>query len=360
MQKFKEWPRKWKIISGVLLVVYISVWGVVGFVIGKKSVEAAPIGTFKNENIIPEKADIPNPINGVLNTEKEADKWKKRIPLAVMVENHSLARPHSSISTAEVVYEAPVEGGVTRFVAIFLANSSSRDLGPVRSARKYYLDWAREYKSVYAHWGGNQGVRAAARTVFGERDFDQFHIGAPTFFRRAPYGEHSAYTTTAGLWKTASSRGVNKPSKINSWVFKEDSPVAKPNAKNITVGFEGRSDMIVVWKYDKKTNTYKRYIGGTAHKDKAYKKQIAAKTVIVQYVKNLGNVIVTGVFNRNFQTTGTNKLQIFRDGTVIKGKWVKKNKTARTRFFDKKNKEIPLNRGQIWIEIVPVGSSVSF
>jgi hypothetical protein len=348
----------------LLLLVYIALWVVVGFVVGRKSAQASevisPIGSLINEDIIPTLADVPNPINGVFYTKKESTEWKKRVPLAIMIENSVSARPHSSLSKAEVVYEALVEGSVTRFVAIFLASKNSKDVGPVRSARQYYFDWAREYDAVYAHWGGNKGVRAKASSIFGKKDLDQFAIGAPTFFRRPPYGEHSAYTTTKGLWKVASSRGVNKPTKFISWKFKEDTPVKKPKAAKITLGFENRSDMVVVWKYKPKTNTYKRTNGGAAHKDKIYKKQLSAKTIIVQYVNNLGDIIVTGVLNRNFQTTGSNKLAVFRDGKVIKGKWKKKSKNARTRFFDSKGREIILNRGPIWVEIVPVGSSVSY
>jgi hypothetical protein len=364
MIRFKEWSTKVKIAAILLSVIYVFVWLVAGFVAGRNSAQASevksPIGSLINENIIPTLADVPNPINGVFYTKSEASAWKKRIPLAVMVENSVAARPHSSLSKAEVVYEALVEGSVTRFVVVFLANKSSKDLGPVRSARKYYFNWAREYDAAYAHWGGNEGVRSEAQAVFGKRDFDQFSIGSPTFFRRPPYGEHSAYTTTKGLWKVASSRGVNKPTKFVSWKFKQDTPAKKPKAAKITLGFEGRSDMIVEWVYKPKTNTYKRLNGGVAHKDKVYKKQLSAKTIIVQYVKNLGDVYVTGVSNRNFQTTGTNKLLVFRDGKVIQGNWRKKNKNARTLFFNKKGKEISLNRGPIWVEIVPIGSPVSY
>jgi hypothetical protein len=206
MLRFKEWSKKTKVAAVLLLLVYVFVWVVVGFVVGRKIANAevkSPIGSLINEEIVPTVADIPNPINGVFYTKKEAAKWQKRVPLAVMIENHSLARPHSSVSKAEVVYEALAEGGVTRFVVIFLADNSSRDLGPVRSARQYYIDWAREYDAVYAHWGGNEGVRAKAKAVFGSKDFDQFVIGYPTYFKRAPWYVHDSYTTTKGLWKAA-------------------------------------------------------------------------------------------------------------------------------------------------------------
>jgi len=364
MPKFREWSTKVKILAVVLLIVYVSVWAIVGYVVGRKVAAAAEvkllIGSLINENVVPAVADISNPINGVFYTKKEAALWKDKVPLAVMIENNVLARPHSGLSKADVVYEALAEGATTRFMAVFLSNDSKKDVGPVRSAREYYFDWALEYNASYAHWGGNEGVRALASKLFDKKDLDQFSIGAPTFFRRPPGGVHDAYTTTTGLWGIASLRGVNKAVEIDSWKFKEDSPLEKPKAGKITVSFLGDPDYVVAWQYDSKTNTYKRFNGGAAHKDKVYNKQLWAKTVIVQYVADHGYKVITGVSNRNFQTTGSNKVLIFRDGKAVSGTWRKKSKTARTKFFDKKGKEIFLNRGIIWIEVIPGGSSVSY
>ncbi|MCH7541458.1 DUF3048 domain-containing protein [Patescibacteria group bacterium] len=365
MQKIKEWSTKAKILGILLLVVYIFVWLITGFVAGKKSAQAAdiksPIGSLINENIVPALADFSNPINGVWFTQAEAKKWKNKVPMAVMIENHVLARPHSGLYLADVVYEALAEGAVTRFMAVFLSQDSKNDLGPVRSARAYYFDWAREYSAAYAYWGGNEFVRAQANKIFGKKNLDQFVIGSPTFFRRPPGGVHQAYTTTTGLWGEANVRGVNKPVKIDSWLFKEDLPVKKAKAANITVGFDGNADYVVVWRYNAKVNAYNRFNAGVAHKDKVFNRQLSAKTIIVQHVKFEGYSEVTpGVSNRVFQTTGTGKVQIFRDGTAVTGTWRKKSKNARTKFFDKKGNEIPLNRGRIWVEIVPSGSSVTF
>jgi hypothetical protein len=365
MKKFKALSVRLKILVITLLLVYIGVWWVVGFAVGRKIALASevktPVGSLINEDIVPTLADVANPINGVWFTKAEAKSWQKRVPLAVMVENHVLARPHSGLYLADAVYEALAEGSVTRFMALFLSNSSSKDLGPARSARGYYLDWAREYGAAYAHWGGNESVRAAADKIFGKKDLDQFDIGSPTFFRRPPGGVHDAYTTTKGLWGVTTLRGVNKLPNITNWEFKEDSPLKKPKASTITVGFYGDPGYVVVWRYDKNTNSYKRSNGGYAHKDKVFNKQLATKNIVVQFVKSKGYKEVTpGVSNRVFQTTGSGKVLIFRDGRVLSGTWKKENSSARTRFLYKNGDKIPLNRGKIWIEIVPTDSPVSY
>lgn len=365
MKYIKQLSWRLKILISALLVVYIGVWLIVGFGVGRKEAQAAevktPVGSLINEDIVPILADVPNPINGVWFTKDEAKKWNKRVPMSVMIENHVLARPHSGLSQADIVYEALAEGAVTRFVAIFLSADSKKNLGPVRSARAYYFDWVREYGAAYAHWGGNEFARAQATKIFGKKDLDQFAIGAPAFFRDPPGGGvHDAYTTSKGLWGVATLRGVNRPTKFDSWKFKEDEPTIKSKVSNITVNFDGNANYVVVWKYDKKSNKYNRFNGGIAHKDKVFNKQISAKTVIVQYIKFTGYKEVTpGVSNRTFQTTGSGKVSIYRDGIVINGTWKKKNNSSRTKFIDSKGKEISLNRGKIWVEMVPTDSAVS-
>jgi len=98
------------------------------------------------------------PINGQLYTKTERAIWEGRRPLGVIIENHTDARPQSGLNSADVVYEAVAEGGITRFMGIFYCGVAAMDtdLGPVRSARTYFLDWISEYGEypLYAHVGG--------------------------------------------------------------------------------------------------------------------------------------------------------------------------------------------------------------
>ena len=98
------------------------------------------------------------PLNGAYFTKGEREVWEKRRPLAVMIENHADSRPQSGLSRADVVYEAVAEGGISRFLAVFYCGAAAGsakpyDVGPVRSARTYFLDWASEYADypLYLH-----------------------------------------------------------------------------------------------------------------------------------------------------------------------------------------------------------------
>jgi len=130
------------------------------------------------------------PLNGALYTKAEKNVWESRRPLAVMIENHQESRPQSGLSDADVIYEAVAEGGITRFMALFYCNAAAYEpiVGPVRSARTYFLDWASEYNfPLYAHVGGaNTPGPANALGQIGDygwgtnNDLNQFSIGYPT------------------------------------------------------------------------------------------------------------------------------------------------------------------------------------
>ena len=134
-------PKKAIVVGLFLLLIGVSAWA--GYLIGSEKLESLDQVISPKGKLIsgkPEETRIANPITGVLYPKKEAEVWQNRVPLAVMVENSTSARPQKGLSKADVVYEALAEGDITRFVAIFLSNSTQ--VGPVRSAREYYFDWS--------------------------------------------------------------------------------------------------------------------------------------------------------------------------------------------------------------------------
>jgi len=364
MLRIKEWSTRKKIFLGTGLLVYILVLGLLGFILSgrttaKEILTVLPTTSLLKDDVYPKVADIANPITGVLYTKEEAAIWKGRSPLGIMVENSIPARPQSSLNKADVVYEALAEGDITRFAGIFLSQGSEK-IGPVRSAREYYLDWISEYGAAYAHWGGNEYVRALARSVFGSKDLDQFVVGGAAFYRVGS-GEHSGFTDTGKLWNVLNGRGANTFPQIRSWAFKEDSSANPPAYSQINVNFSNANNYNVMWRYDASSNKYLRFNGGVSHTDRETGQQLSVKNVVVTFIDSLGYKQVTpGVSNRAFRTIGSGKAKIFLDGTIIEANWKKDGRAERTVYTDEKGKEIKLNRGQIWMEMVPSGSSVSY
>lgn len=318
------------------------------------------------------------PLDGALHTKKARETWEKNRPLAVMIENHQESRPQSGLSSADVVYEAVAEGGITRFMAVYLCELGDFQVGPVRSARTYFLDWLSEYDALYAHVGGanTPGPADALGQIISYKikDLNQFNIGYPTFWRdyqrlgKAVATEHTMYSTTHKLWDIGAKRGwVAKDSsgvgwdvKFTPWSFTDDKP--ENSAGTITVNFwEGQSDYRVEWNFDSSCNCYKRKNNGAEHKDLNNNTQLASKNVIVRFMReSRANDGYEGNVHLVYNNKGQGKALIFQNGKVIVGQWVKLNRTSREKFIDNKGKEISFVRGQIWLQTVPEGSSVTY
>jgi len=325
------------------------------------------------------------PLNGALYSKTQKAKWEERRPLGVMIENHTEARPQSGLSSADVVFEAVAEGGITRFLGLFYCQDASI-IGPVRSARIYFIRILEGFgkNPLYAHVGGaNTPGPADALGYLSElgwssyNDLNQFSVPFPNFWRdyeRLPNRatEHTVYSSTKKLWTYAKEKrkltnvdedGVAWNKNFTSWKFKDDETQDKRGTvAKIDFGFWDNlaSDFNVVWNYDKVTNSYKRDNGGSPHIDKNTGKPITAKNVIVMFAKESpandgyeGSHIL-------YKVVGSGDALIFQDGKVIKGSWSKEDEISQLKFFNQNDEEVSIVRGQVFVEILPVGNKVTY
>ncbi|EKD55973.1 MAG: hypothetical protein ACD_58C00324G0005 [uncultured bacterium] len=283
-----------------------------------------------------------------------------RHPIAIMVENHPDARPQSGLDKASIVYEAIAEGGITRFMAIFGPNAPEK-VGPVRSARTYYLDWALEYDAAYAHVGGNIDALDLIPQI-GVKDLDQFRYGTQAYWREPQADkatEHTMYTDLTKLYSIVQEKGWDSKTDFTSLTFKSDiTKDQRPTSQSITINFSSNS-YLVKWDYDRETNMYLRSMSGSTHKDAVSKDQLKAKNIIIQEVAREAVVTRIGENGWKMTTIGTGNAKIYQDGKEIIATWKKDNRTARTKFSDSNNKEIEFNPGTTWYEIVPPGTTVT-
>jgi len=335
---------------------------------------------------IGEPKDVESPINGILYTKAQADIFMERRPLAIMVNNHVNARPQLGLAEADIIYEAVAEGGITRFLAVFHANDSDQ-VGPVRSARIYYLDWAAELNAWYAHWGGAymdsddlahqedpnyeftcrpEADSYAKINRIGLPSLDQMWLGSAAYWRdnsRGVASEHTGFTSTQKLLNEAPNRFPEEEWRgfepFQTWLFKEDLGEAdRPDAGSFGIYFwEGYGDYDVRWEYDPATNEYVRYQGGEKQLDAANNQELRAKNVIVQFTDQ--SFFGDKKAHLNYETVGIGEAKIFLDGGTIEAEWVKPAIGERTRYFEvATEKEVEFNRGQIWVEVVPTGNEV--
>lgn len=321
----------------------------------------------------------PCPLNGTLYSKQQKDWWEKHRPVGIMIENHEEARPQSGLSSADVLYEAVAEGGITRFLAIYYCNSA-QTVGPVRSARTYFLDFISEYGTspLYVHVGGaNQDGPADALSQIedygwvGLNDMNQFSIGFPTFWRdydrlgHPVATEHTMYSTTEKLLQFAVTKrklaaededGVSWTKGFIQYGFKEDAPVEKrPATQEVHLEFWIEApEYAVDWIYEPVVNIYKRSNRGKPQTDINNKKQLTVKNIVV--LKMIETNANDGYENNQhllYRTKGVGKAHIFMDGKETVGTWRKDSRTARTLLFDNTGLPIKFDKGTIWFEILP-------
>jgi hypothetical protein len=293
---------------------------------------------------------LPSKLNGSLVTEGS----ESLRPLAVMIENHPEARPQSGLGQADVVYEAVAEGGITRFMALFGDARNAVRVGPIRSARPYFVDFATEYKAFYSHVGGNATALDQIRAT-GVYDLDQFALGEPTYkrdFSRKVATEHTMYSSTEKLWDVAvNQRKWGTNAEYESLTFTTGvSPDKRPVTGSVSVNFSTPS-FLVEWQYNPTTNTYLRNMGGKPHQDAIDSKQIEVSAIILQNVVRTPLVTRINEKGWKFQLTGSGKATIVQNGTQQNATW-KKNGTERTRFYAESGEEIALVAGKHWFTMV--------
>lgn len=298
--------------------------------------------------------DTPCPLDGVMTTKERAE----RRPLGIMIENHPDARPQSGLDKASFIFETPSEGGITRFLVFFAENDVS-EVGPVRSARTYYVDWADEIRAIYAHCGGSAAATNALLSDKYVCDINQFSYGSYFWRSKDKFAPHNLYTATDKVREAAKSAKCTPEADYNGYEFKSDAEKSERGvSQTITVNFSSAQSQ-VVYNYDPDKNVYLRSMAGTIHKDKVTGAQLSPKTVVIMHADRVTSAS-DGTQQSHVVTTGTGAAEIYMDGQEIKGTWKRANISDRTRFYDQLGKEVVFNRGQIWVEVLPpTGNAVS-
>ena len=298
---------------------------------------------------------VPGPLTGLPVTPAVA----ARHPIAVMIDDLGPARPQSGLSKASIVWQAPAEGGIPRYMAIF-QDTLPKSIGPVRSSRLYYIAWASEWRAVYAHSGGSPQAKATlAAKGHGQYVYngDEFRFSG-TFHRvtnkAAP---HNLYTTGAKLQAMGKFLGAKDKTYKAAWQFAPDAPLEnRPYGGTITVGYPYNT---IKYSYDRATNTYLRSVTGEKKETDALDgTRIAPKNVIVMRMAfgplNDGH---PGAPRLEANVVSHGPAWISTNGRTIKGTWKKTAFTAPTLFFDASGKPVTLTAGQTFVQVVTTSTT---
>ena len=309
---------------------------------------------------LPWDSNAPLQISAEVDAELPRTLDSNRFPIAVMIENLVDIRPQSGLSAAGVVYEALVEGGITRFMAVYATTDSIAKIGPVRSARHYFVDWAEEYGGIYAYVGGSPQALGVTDSSAYITDLNQFYNAAYYYRDDQISAPHNLFSSSELLNYALRDLTLDtQPGDYQPYLFKTDPPKTDwPSAVTALQISYSSADYAVEWHYDPTTNSYLRWNGGETHLDANTNTQLTARNIIVQRVETTVLEAATGQLD--MVTRGEGDALLFQDGEVKVGKWSKPERGQRTLFMDADGGAWQFNTGSTWIEIVPTDTQVTY
>ena len=332
------------------LILIVTLVGIISLVSGcgkNEEVKNNESSSEKQEEIVEKKLTIVDP----QSTSR---------PYAVMINNISVARQvQSGLQDAYIIYEMIVEGGITRYLALFMDQDTAR-IGTIRSARHYYLDYALENDAIYVH----HGQSPEAQSDFSKLKVDRIAVSeTQTGWRENPLklsSEHTLYTSieklNSGLGSIRTTR--NKDLLLNYVVDEIDmKDIAKAEvANNISITYS--SGTISSYTYDAEHGYYLRSVNGTAHTDYVTKEQYHFKNIITYQVNNYTLNDGENKGRQELENIGSGKGYYISGGYAIPIKWEKKARAEQTKYYYEDGSELKVNDGNTFIQIQPKGQKL--
>jgi Protein of unknown function (DUF3048) N-terminal domain/Protein of unknown function (DUF3048) C-terminal domain len=280
-----------------------------------------------------------------------------RPALAVKVTNYAGGRPQTGLNKADIVFEEPVEGGITRFAAVFQCESAPL-VGPIRSARNIDIGILGQFgKPLLAHVGGIQPVI----DNIDSSPITNVDLGAHGSIidhpsgRVAPYDTYASTTAMWGLYPT----NTTAPAPI--FGYAAAAPAGGSPVTSVAIPFSSNSN--VVWKYDGQLHAFERYYGTTPDTLSTGAQNTAANVVVqfvhVTYGPWLENSTGGLEVQANLYTAASGTALIFRSGDEYPGTWSRSSLGQPTQFVTKSGAPIALQPGETWVELVPTTVTVT-
>lgn len=278
--------------------------------------------------------------------------------IAVMIDNVGDAIPQTGLNEAMLVYEVYVEGGLTRFLAVF-KGADVGTIGPVRSARPVFIDYALENNSIFVHYGGSDRALEDVKKLKMD-NANGIESPANVFYRtnkkKAP---HNALTNTERIMSYVNTRGYKTKDTERTLLNYVVDPVKMENAiaaETVNIPY---SNSKVKYVYNKETGLYERYVGNQIRKDWLTNETLTTKNIIITYANNYSTSEENGYGRQEVENIGNKEGYYITDGKAIKIKCEKKTRAGKTVYNDLEGNEIEVNDGNTWIQIVPPSMNVT-
>lgn len=273
-------------------------------------------------------------------------------PMAIMIENHNQARPQSGLYTADIVYEIPVEGGITRFMALYTKMPGL--IGPVRSCREYFVDRALEVDALYVHCGGSpMGYAYIAKTKI--RSIDEIKNSPPFFRDKIRKAPHNLYGNGEAIYRYMAKRtDMRVKSQPIPLSYGERTEKGTESGNYLRINYHGNYTLII----KEEKGVYHRYMNNILHLDRETKKPLEANAVVLQVASMK---VVDSVGRQEISFIGSGTAWIFENGKRTPVTWHKASPKTKTTYIDNNGKEYLFNKnGQVWIQVVSPSHKIFF
>ena len=307
-------------------------------------------------------------------------------PIAVMIDNHSGAWPQANLNKAYVVYEIVVEGGETRLMAVFKGQDLEK-IGPVRSSRHYFLDYALENDAIYVHHGWSPQAESDIPKL-GVNNINGIQESSKNFWRvKDKSAPHNLFTSTKSILEIAQRKGYKTTSEKESILnyVADEFDLAEKYATTLNESSEDTTNssstdnsstktevldattitiphstlQTVKYEYNAETKTYTRYARGKLQKDYVTGDPVTTKNIIITKCNNYTLTTDTeGKGRQGLNNIGTFDGYYITNGKAIPIKCTKSARNAQTIYKDLDGKEIDVNDGNTFINICPVEAKV--
>ena len=313
-----------------------------------------------------ETSELYNTENNIQNADLLEVELEKQVkifngnhrPIAVMIDNVGSARPQAGLNDAYMVYEIIVEGNLTRLLAIY-KDVDLEKIGPIRSSRHYFLDYALENDAIYVHFGWSPQAESDISSLNVE-NINGMQESSASFWRvRDKSAPHNVVTSTEKILEIAERKGystISEKESVLNYVTDEVDLTEGSIATNITIPYS--TSYKVTYKYDKQTKRYTRGYNNTTQKDWETEELVTTKNIIITFAQNTTLNDGSGKDRQNLSNIGTLDGYYITNGKAIKIKCYKSSRSAQTVYKDFNGNEIEVNDGNTFVQIVPTSSKV--
>ena len=336
-----------KILVAILVILVIVAGGVLAYKIVKEKEEAEPVAN-ENETLVAE-----------VEEEKTVQIFKGNDrPFAIMIDNHEDAWPQAGLQDAYMVYEIIVEGGETRLMALF-KGANLEKIGPVRSARHYFIDYAMENDAIYVHFGQSPQAQSDIKK-YSINDINGIAEDGTTFWRvKDKYAPHNAVTSTEKLLKSAQNkkyRTTSSETSVLNYVTDEVNLDNGETATEIIIPHSQLQD--VEYYYDEENKVYERYARQEEQVDWDTEKPLTVKNIIITYCDNYTLSDTENKGRQGLKNIGTFDGYYITNGKAIPIKCIKEARDEKTIYQDLEGNVINVNDGNTFVHICPTDRKV--